>query len=257
MLGELASRLQHLVRREHQDCRKQSIQPALGTRPKTNTPLKAPSVVATSNTTARRMFTRPARSAAPAPPHEHATTEMMLAVMAVRISKESSPTSSGTMKMPLAIPSTPPRRLDSSEIENSCAPSASVISSRLGQLQAGSGIGPSAFSRDSPIPSSFRSVPGGASNSNPTGRPRGGHARRKHQAGQAGAASDGLLSPDRGEQRHRPAVDLQGVRVALGKRRGQGRRKGEHVDAAGSEERAAPAPSSASACDPACGSPPG
>ena len=86
------------------------------------TPVSAPSVVAVSSTMAsRRLVSRPFRKGA-ALPQEHAITETMLAPMATWMSTPNSNVRMGTMKMPLAMPSTPPRAL---------APNAAAKSQRM------------------------------------------------------------------------------------------------------------------------------
>src|SRR3984957_16446637 len=76
-----------------------------------NSPLKAPRVVATSRTTASLILVVPLRRKGAAPPHEPAMTDTMLTTMAAWISRCPNVVSMGTMKIPLAIPSAPPKAL--------------------------------------------------------------------------------------------------------------------------------------------------
>src|SRR5215467_13670371 len=87
--------------------------------PATSTPVSAPSVVVVSRTTARRMLTRPPLRKGAALAHEQAITETRLAPMAVRMSMCPSTVRTGTTKIPLAMPSMPPRALAPSETANS------------------------------------------------------------------------------------------------------------------------------------------
>ena len=88
--------------------------------------MSAPSVVAVSRTTARRMLvSRPLRKG-DALPQEQAITETMLAPIAVRMSRWPKIVRIGTMKMPLAMPSMPPRALAPSETAKSHKPKPGV-----------------------------------------------------------------------------------------------------------------------------------
>src|SRR5262245_46200498 len=93
--------------------------------PTMSTPVSAPSVVVISRK-ARRMLTRPPSRKGDALAHEQAMTETMLAPMAVWMSTCRSIVSRGTMKIPLAMPSIPPRALAPSEAANSHKPNVPI-----------------------------------------------------------------------------------------------------------------------------------
>src|SRR5262249_24535982 len=96
--------------------------------PARSTPVSAPSVVVVSRTTASRMLTRPASRKGDALPHEQAITETILAPMAVRMSRCPNIVRMGTMKIPLAMPSIPPKALAPTEAANSHKPNPGPIS---------------------------------------------------------------------------------------------------------------------------------
>jgi hypothetical protein len=81
----------------------------LGILPARNTPVRAPAVVAVSNTIARRTLVKRSFKNAAALPQEQAMTETMLAPMASLRSTWHSMVKIGTIKIPLAIPSMPPK----------------------------------------------------------------------------------------------------------------------------------------------------
>jgi hypothetical protein len=64
-------------------------------------------------------------------PQEQAITETMLAPMATRISKPSIVVRTGTMKIPLAMPSAPPTAIATTEMQNSPRADAANISAVL------------------------------------------------------------------------------------------------------------------------------
>src|SRR5262249_39517939 len=97
-------------------------------RPTRSTPVSAPSVVVVSRTTASRMLTRPPLRKVAALPHEQAITETRLAPMAGRVSMCPNTVRTGTTKIPLAMPSMPPRALAPSETANSHKPNPGPIS---------------------------------------------------------------------------------------------------------------------------------
>jgi hypothetical protein len=90
-----------------------------GIPPAKRTPLRAPAVVAVSSTIASRTFVKRAFRKGGALLHEQAITETILAPMAVRISMWPNIVRIGTMKMPLAIPSIPPKALAPTDMANS------------------------------------------------------------------------------------------------------------------------------------------
>src|SRR6516162_7449689 len=96
--------------------------------PATSTPVSAPSVVVVSRTTASRMLTRPPLRKGEALPHEQAMTETRLAPTAVRMSVCPNTVRMGTIRIPLAMPSTPPRALAPSATANSHKPNPGPIS---------------------------------------------------------------------------------------------------------------------------------
>src|SRR5262249_40817243 len=96
--------------------------------PARSTPVSAPSVVAVSRTTARRMLTRPPLRKGDALPHEQAMTETRLAPTAVRMSVCPNTVRMGTIRIPPAMPSTPPRALAPSATANSHKPNPGPIS---------------------------------------------------------------------------------------------------------------------------------
>lgn len=83
---------------------------------------RAPSVVAVSSTTASRILVRLPFKNEEALPHEQAITDTMLAPMAVWMSTPPSVVRIGTTKMPLAMPSMPPKALEPSATANSHKP---------------------------------------------------------------------------------------------------------------------------------------
>src|SRR6201984_3036525 len=91
----------------------------VGIAPARTTPLRAPAVVAISSTIASRTFVKRRFRKGAALLHEQAITETMLAPMAIRISTWPNIVRIGTMKMPLAIPSMPPKALAATDTENS------------------------------------------------------------------------------------------------------------------------------------------
>jgi hypothetical protein len=91
----------------------------VGIAPARTTPLRAPAVVAISSTIASRTFVKRLFRKGAALLHEQAITDSILAPMAIRISTWANIVRIGTMKMPLAIPSMPPKALAATDTANS------------------------------------------------------------------------------------------------------------------------------------------